>query len=231
MPALKNFVAVDWRAGKDRCYFFFKDENKYSLFDNAQDKVLPGYPRTIDASNWGAFHPHAKNLRFGFTTTERDFPSVDTLHLFYLENNTPMVCSWDQQADKLIKLEQLSASRWSGLGGYFPYIVAGVWWQEVIWPWEENILLFLTSIGEYLRYNTTAGTIEVKPINDSTWPGLAPYKDRMLTAVQFDRDLADDYLYIFLTENKYIKYNIDDDKAEGGLLTVNEHSWPGLLRD
>lgn len=74
MPALKNFVAVDWRAGKDRIYFFFKDTNQYSRFDLGDNKVAEGHPKEIKASNWGDFHLHAKNLRFGFTTT--GFPSI-----------------------------------------------------------------------------------------------------------------------------------------------------------
>ena len=30
MPEAENFIAVDWRSGKDKCYFFFKDSNTYS---------------------------------------------------------------------------------------------------------------------------------------------------------------------------------------------------------
>jgi hypothetical protein len=47
MSTLKNLVAVDWRAGKDQIYFFFKDTNTYSRFDLASDKVAEGYPRDV----------------------------------------------------------------------------------------------------------------------------------------------------------------------------------------
>ncbi len=69
MPKPNNFVAVDWRSGKDKCYFFFKDTHTYTQFDNNDDQVPPGYPKPISSSAWGDFHQHAKNLRFGFATS------------------------------------------------------------------------------------------------------------------------------------------------------------------
>jgi hypothetical protein len=85
--------------------------------------------------------------------------------------------------------------------------------------------------GNYLRFNHTKNTLDIKEINNNTWPGVAPYKNEIVTAVQFNRSPSDDMLYIFLTENRYIKYNIDEDKPVGGVNNVDNASWPGLLRN
>lgn len=55
---------------------------------------------------------------------------------------------------------------------------------------------------------TPIQTIRLEPITESTWPGLALYKDRIITAAQNDRTFADNALYVFLTGNQYLIYNI-----------------------
>ena len=45
MSITKNFVAVDWRTGPDRIYFFFPEKNSYSRFDFEDNKVLSGFPK------------------------------------------------------------------------------------------------------------------------------------------------------------------------------------------
>jgi hypothetical protein len=76
-----------------------------------------------------------------------------------------------------------------------------------------------------------AGRVKIEPINDTTWPGLAPYQHRMITAAQNDRTLRDSHLYIFLTDNEYITYNIPENKVADGPTKVSESSWASLLRD
>ncbi|WP_130932361.1 hypothetical protein [Pseudomonas sp. Sample_24] len=228
MPDIKNCVAVDWRQGQDHCYFFFKDTNTFSRFNNAEDRVPPGYPTAINAGNWGEFHPYARYLRFGFTTTSG---YSDYLHLFYLDGNTPKVCTYHQQTDRVVQFERLADSQWSLLLPYFDKIVAGVWWKEPTTFLRDNIFLFLMSDGDSLRYDARQETIEKKPTNDANWPGVGPYRYEIVTAVQFDRDLADDFYYIFLTGNRYLKYNMDEDRLVGGPDPVNDNTWPGLLRN
>lgn len=228
MPDIKNCVAVDWRQGKDRCYFFFKDTNTFSRFNNGDNEVPAGYPKAVDFATWDNFHPYAKSLRFGFTVT---YSSYDILYLFYLDGDTPMVCHYHQQQDRSFKIEKLYESRWNFLLPYFGDIVAGVWWREPTTFKRHNIFLFLMNNGSYLRYDVNTGTLEIKPINDSTWPGVAPYKNEIVTAVQFDRDLARDVYYIFLTGNRYLKYDMDNDNLMGGPYPVDDSTWPGLLRN
>jgi len=247
MPALKNFVAVDWRSGKDKIYFFFKDSNTYSKFMIDGDRVLDGYPAPITYGNWKDFHVHARHLRFGFTTTALPPGSPldeDTLWLFYYDGYWPMVSSYSQDEDKVVRTARLEDSDWAELLPYFDHIVAGTWWQRSGKMAQFRFLMnnghFLTldwnlSInGPYsgpLDFNHGIPEITVDPINNKTWPGLEPYKDRIITAVQNDRSFADSYYYIFLTNNEYITYNIGQNKVEYGPYKVTDVTWPGLLRD
>lgn len=233
MPDLKNVVAVDWRSGKDRCYFFFKDSNTYTRFDIGDNKVPEGYPTEIKAGNWGAFHSHIKNLRFGFTTTgfapdDAGGFDDDTLWFFYYENGTPMVCKFDQDLDEVKGMYPVARTSWAPLLPYFDRIVAGTWWKLI---GHSLRFRFLMNDGHSLTYDYKQRKIKHEKITSSSWPGLAPYKDRIITAVQNDRTLADSYYYIFLTKNQYIRYNIQMNRAESGPINVDDESWPGLLND
>lgn len=231
MPILKNFVAVDWRSGKDKIYFFFKDTNKYSRFDIASNTVEEGYPANITSDNWGAIHAQLKNLRFGFTA-----PALggswgkgdDILWLFYYNGNTPMVCKYDQDLDEPAGNFLLENSIWHSLLPYFDNIVAGTWWDTFA---PKNTFRFLMNDGHYIVFNYTTKTTTRLPITPASWPGLSQYKNRIITAVQNDAPLIDTYYYIFLTNNEYIRYNLKDNKAETGPRKVDDALWPGLLRD
>ena len=244
MPALKNFVAVDWRAGKDKIYFFFKDTNKYSCFDLAVEAVEPGYPKEINARNWHDFHSHAKDLRFGFTTTgfhsqidgshSTSSLDLDVLWLFYYVENTPTVCRYDQDLNKVISVQHVKDSKWHQLLPYFDQIVAGTWWYPVHHP---NAFRFLLNDGTFLNLELIFEgiykhpKINHAPITDHYYPGLERYKNRIIGAVQNDQPLFNRYYYVFLTNNECIRYNIGDNQAETGPVKIDDTTWPGLLRD
>ncbi|MFL8988758.1 hypothetical protein Q8X48_09290 [Pseudomonas sp. QLc11A] len=246
MSKPKEFIAVDWRSGKDRFYFFFKDSNTYTRFDIGDNKVPDDYPTEVKPSNWDSFHSNAKNLRFGFTTTNLLSESQwsideDFLWLFYYEGHTPMVCKYDQDDDKVIRNYRVADSEWRKILPYFDRIVAGTWWRTFA-PGNSGKFRFLMNDGNSLlldwnlpqrppHFNEGIHELKLEPITDATWPGLEPYKHRIMTAVQNDRTLADSHLYIFLTDNEYITYNIQENKVEYGPYEVNDVTWPGLLRD
>jgi len=227
MSELKNFVAVDWRAGKDQIYFFFKDTKTYSRFDIAENKIADGYPRSIDSDRWGDFHAHATHLRFGFTTThiESSNSGPDILWLFYDSDGTPMVCKFDQNKDEVTGHYRLENSLWRSLLPYFYRIVAGTWW-DVAAP--KFMFRFLTDDGHTITFNSKTRHTTQTPTTSAAWPGLAPYKNRIITAAQNDAPLFDTYYYIFLTNNEYIRYNLKDNQAETGPTKINDGSWPGL---
>ncbi|PKH38187.1 hypothetical protein BI292_07125 [Pseudomonas sp. 43NM1] len=233
MQTLNNVVAVDWRSGADRCYFFFKDTNTYSRFNLADNEVPEGYPTAIRSSNWNTVHSKLKDLRFGFTTTginpahPLDFDS-DILWLFYYDGGIPMVCRYDQDDDVATNSYPVSQSIWHTLLPYFDRIVAGTWWEKSPNP---RFFRFLMNDGHSLSLNLVTDKLTHEPINDSTWPGLAPYKDRIITAVQNYRTFAYSHYYIFLTNNEYLRYNIPTNRLLAGPIIVDEVSWPGLLRN
>lgn len=243
MPILKNFVAVDWRSGKDAIHFFFKDTNKYSRFNIGDNEVPDGYPSDISNNNWKELHPHIKNLRFGFTTTNlfKETPTLDadSSWLFFYKDDVPTVCKYDQDADKVDYIKPVRQSIWRPLLPFFHLIVAGTWWQTS--DVGSAHFRFLMSDGHYLSVDYKAVCIndrlfweipvaERDEITDCTWPGLAKYKERIITAVQNDLSFADNYYYIFLTNNEYIRYNMDKNKADSAPIKVDDISWPGLLR-
>lgn len=165
---------------------------------------------------------------------------------------TPYVCKYDQDEDKVRYMTPVARSVWASILPYFNSIVAGTWWQA---GGRNTHFRFLMNNGNYLtldfdpsiqrdgriprsRYNTemdfkfdTEPRIQSKPITADTWPGLERYKDRIITAVQNDHPLAASLYYIFLTNNEYIRFNISTNRAETGPIKVDDHSWPGLLRN
>ena len=233
MPKLENVVAVDWRSGKDRCYFFFKDNNTYTRFDIGTNNVPQGYPAEVNAGNWGQFHTHVKSLRFGFTTTglpdgTANGSDDDILWFFYDDNGTPMVCKYDQDLGEVRRTQPVAKTIWAPLLPYFYRIVAGTWWPR---PGYSLSFRFLMNDGHSLTYDYKQQRLKHETINASSWPGLEPYKHRIITAVQNDRTLADSYLYIFLTNHQYIRYNMPLNRAQSRPINVDDESWPGLLDD
>jgi len=231
MKTLKNFAAVDWRSGKDRFYFFFKDTNTYTRFDLGDNETPKNYPRTINGY-WGDMDAKLKNLRFGFATTgisPANYLELDSdiLWLFYYEDGIPMVCKYDQDTDKVNKVYRLADSIWHRLLPYFDRIVAGTWWEQSPHP---RLFRFLMNDGNCLTLNLAIDKLTQETISE-TWSGLAPYKDRIITAVQNDRTLAHNYYYIFLTDNEYLRYSVPSRQLLAGPIAIDDASWPGLLRD
>ncbi|WP_166224262.1 hypothetical protein [Pseudomonas atagonensis] len=250
MPAMQNVVAVDWRSGRDCIFFFFKDTDTYSRFNIADDEVPDGYPRIVGTDRWGAFAPHAPNIRFGFTTTDLLKTTArgaddDTLWLFYVDGDTPMVCEYDQDSDRVIRTDPLENTLWKVLIPYFDRIIAGVWWDSnsrgrfrFILSDGNSLEMTLDPSSEYdglsemnFTYYKGDSKVQLAAISETTWPGITPYKDRIITAVQNDRSFADSRLYIFLTDNEYLAYNIPENQLEYGPKKVDNATWPGLLRD
>jgi hypothetical protein len=229
MPQLKNFVAIDWRSGPDRIYFFFKDSDTYSRFDLGDNKVSSNYPAPV-ADSWDSFGPHAKDLRFGLTTTSFGWNTSsdeDIAWLFFYQGTTPVVCKYNQDKDKVDAFYKVSDSIWKPILPYFDKIIAGTWFQLTGHPF---LFRFILNDGHYLSFNYKAKTLTYKSFGDHQLGALIPYKDRIITAAQNDRTLADSYWYIFLTGNQYLTYNIQSDRLVSGPKTINDANWPGLLR-
>jgi hypothetical protein len=229
MPQLKNFVAIDWRSGPDRIYFFFKDSDTYSRFDLGDNKVSTNYPAPVTDS-WDSFGPYAKDLRFGLTTTSFGWNTSsdeDIAWLFFYQGTTPVVCKYNQDKDKVDAFYKITDSIWKPILPYFDKIIAGTWFQLTGHPF---LFRFILNDGHYLSFNYKAKTLTYKSFGDYQLGALRPYKDRIITAAQNDRTFADSYWYIFLTDNQYLTYNIQSDRLVAGPQTINDQNWPGLLR-
>ncbi|WP_223569707.1 hypothetical protein [Pseudomonas sp. BF-R-26] len=228
MTTIKNFVAVDWRSGPDRIYFFFKDTNTYSRFNLGDNRVEENHPTAVD-DHWDDFDKHVKDLRFGFNTSGLNWKQVnegDITWFFYYEGNTPMVCKYQQSSDKVVFKKPISQTEWGVLLPYFDRIV-GVMWNEN--ADSKHTFWILLNDGNYIIYSPWSEILRVYPLKNSAWQKLEQYKDRMITAVLNDHPLLKTYFYIFLTDNEYLRYDVQS--GIQGPISVNEDSWPGLIQD
>jgi hypothetical protein len=82
-----------------------------------------------------------------------------------------------------------------------------------------------------LTYNYLKRHSRDEGITYTAWPELEPYKNRIITAAQWNPTFEDSYYYIFLNNNQYIRYNLQQDRVESGPPAVDDESWPGLLND
>ncbi|MBJ7370324.1 MAG: hypothetical protein JHD19_02595 [Pseudomonas sp.] len=229
MTNLNNFVAIDWRSGPDRIYFFFKDTDTYSRFDIGDNSVPSNYPAAT-AGNWDNFAPYTKDLRFGLTTTSFGWNAgsdEDIAWLFFYDGTTPMVCKYDQDSDKVAAFYKVADSVWKPILPYFHKIIAGTWFQLTGYPF---LFRFILDDGHYLSFDYKAKTVKYNRFGEYQLAALKPYKDRIITAAQNDRTFADSYWYIFLTNNQYLTYNIQSDRLVAGPRTIDDGNWPGLLR-
>lgn len=229
MTNLNNFVAIDWRSGPDRIYFFFKDTDTYSRFDLGDNSVPSNYPAAT-AGNWDNFAPYTKDLRFGLTTTSFGWNAgsdEDIAWFFFYDGTTPMVCKYDQDSDKVAAFYKVADSVWKPILPYFDKIIAGTWFQLTGHPF---LFRFILDDGHYLSFDYKAKTVKYNRFGEYQLGALKSYKDRIITAAQNDRTFADSYWYIFLTNNQYLTYNIQSDRLVAGPRTIDDGNWPGLLR-
>lgn len=230
MTTLKNFVAIDWRNGPDRIYFFFKDTNTYSRFNFGDNSVADGHPTTVD-DHWDDFDKHVKDLRFGFNTSGINWHHTndgDIAWFFYYDGNTKMVCKYKQSEDKVLFKKPISETDWWPLGNYFDRIV-GVMWDEK--AETKHTFWVLLNDGRYFTYSPWLGKLpKPKPLANSVWSDLEPYTDRMITAALNDHPAFNTFFYIFLTDNEYMRFDFKERKVLGPI-QVDEDSWPGLIAE
>ena len=92
MPQLKNFVAVDWRAGEDKSIFFSKTPTLTPASTSRTIGLLMDIPLRPNGTTGMTSTPHAQDLRFGFTTTSLSLKmrgDSDILWLFYHDGDNP----------------------------------------------------------------------------------------------------------------------------------------------
>ena len=94
-------------------------------------------------------------------------------------------------------------------------------------PWTgTKIIYFLLNNGNYIKYDWYQDrALYTRSINNGTWPKLGDYKKEITGAVKWDENKG----YIFLTGNRYIRYDFAEDRASNPRSTSS--LWPGILND
>ncbi|WP_223879206.1 alkaline phosphatase family protein [Chitinimonas arctica] len=114
-----------------------------------------------------------------------------------------------------------SDSSWPGLGSYAGKLRAG-------FSKDAGVAYFFLDDGRYIRYNKIADRVESgypKPVNDSTWPGLAAYAGQIRATLRWSGGTV----YFFLRDGRYLRYNLILDKVDAGYpKPVTDANWPGL---
>jgi hypothetical protein len=94
--------------------------------------------------------------------------------------------------------------------------------------WKDGKIEFFLTNGQYIRYdvaNDHADRDYPKDITQDTWPGLENYKSLLAGAFNRENGKA----YIFLKDGRYIRYDINADRADAGYpKAIDEQTWPGM---
>ncbi|MFD2567428.1 hemopexin repeat-containing protein [Pseudotenacibaculum haliotis] len=112
-------------------------------------------------------------------------------------------------------------SSWSGLGNYRDLISAA-------FKWHNHKGYFFLNDGRYLRYDMNNDSVDSgypTTITNGNWPGLEPYKNMIVAAINWNNSKA----YFFLNDGRFIRYSISSDRVDSGYpTTITNGNWPGL---
>jgi len=92
-------------------------------------------------------------------------------------------------------------------------------------PWKGNrYICFFLNTGEFIIYDWKYHYALYKiPISAGYWPGVSPYAEEIIAAMKWDDNVG----YIFLTDNRYLRYDFNTYKARSPRST--KALWPKLL--
>lgn len=209
-------AALDWNDYYNTKAYFFRKDNKYVKYNKYYDKAENGYPRVTDNSSWSGLGNNANKIAAAFKANS-------TKAYIFLNDGTYL--RYDMNADKVDNgyPKPINNSTWPGLGNYGHLISAAVKWND------QKAFIFLNN-GSYFSYNLNTDKVDngyPKPINNSTWPGLGNYATNISAVI----DWRGTYVYIFLNNNTYIKYDKTNDRALSGYpKPINDSTWKGLLK-
>ena len=194
--------------------YMFRSDTQYVRYDKSDDKSDSGYPKPVTSGTWPGLQNYKDQISAAFQLD-------NTTVYFFLDDGRYL--SYDIQADRVRSgYPKAVDNDWPGLANYATNIAATLRWKG------DRVYFFLKN-GQYLRYNLTRGSLDTgypKPVNNSTWPGLGGYGSKITAAIKW----SDSRAYLFLDDNRYIRYSISSDSADAGYpRATNNSSWPGLL--
>ncbi|MDG9669321.1 hemopexin repeat-containing protein [Hahella sp. CR1] len=212
---LNNFQ-IDAALSKDAFKaYFFRNDQQYVRYDKVLDKSDGGYPKAVNNQTWPGMETYRDLITASF--------QKDAGTSYYFLKNGQYI-NYDNIGDKVRSgyPKPINNATWPGLEPYKDQIEAALRWHN------QKVYFFLSN-GDYIRYDINSDAVDSgypKPINDNTWPGLGSYAKEITAAVKW----SDSRGYIFLTGQRYLRYNISQDKVDDGYpKPVNSSTWPGLL--
>ncbi|MCF2874164.1 MULTISPECIES: alkaline phosphatase family protein [unclassified Tenacibaculum] len=117
--------------------------------------------------------------------------------------------------------KETNNSSWPGLEAYKEAISAA-------FKWHNNKGYFFLNDGRYIRYDMNSDSVDSgypTTITNGNWPGLEPYKNKIIAALNWNNSKA----YFFLNDGTYIRYSISNDEVDSGYpKPINNSTWPGL---
>ena len=117
--------------------------------------------------------------------------------------------------------KEINNSAWPGLGAYKGLISAA-------FKWHNHKGYFFLKDGRYLRYDMNSDSVDSgypANITNGNWPGLEPYKNKIIAAFKWNNSKA----FFFLNDGTYIRYSITNDSIDSGYpAAITNTTWPGL---
>lgn len=192
---------TDYKSNK--AYMFMADGTYLRFNKNGIDS---GFPSEINDHNWPGMEKYAFKIVSSF------FDNNNTVY-FFLDDG--YVISYDVNADKVrTGYPKRIADEFSGFNGEGELkISAALRWSD------QDAFLFMSD-GRYAKVDFLNKNIvaNAHAMNNSNWPGMAPYAKRIIGAVNG----KDGNAYFFLTNQEYVIYNISKDKLEVGPQRIDE---------
>lgn len=110
---------------------------------------------------------------------------------------------------------------WPGLAKYAEQIQASFYK-------DRNTVYYFLSTGQYLSYDVQNDRVRTgypKAIDNSSWPGLAAYANKITATLRW----TSDKVYFFLNDGRYLRYDLGDDRVDSGYpKAINDSTWPGM---
>lgn len=205
-------AAVSWDSSRA---YFFRDDSRYVRYAKVLDKADSGYPKTTNNSSWPGFGDQGGEVIAAFEK------QAGSSYYFFANGQYVRYNNTLDRADSGYPADVNNAN-WPGLGDYADNIRAALRGNG------DKVYFFLDN-GQYLRFDLGDDRVDSgypAAINNSNWPGLEDYASDIIAAVKW----SDSRAYIFLTGQRYIRYDLAADRADEGYpLKVNGSNWPGLM--
>lgn len=205
-------AALDWSVSRA---YYFRDDSQYVRYSKITDSADSGYPLGITDGTWPGLGNYANQIVAAFkaSSSKGYFFLTDGRYLRYDLNSDSVDSGYPKNIDN---------NSWPGMAPYATQIRAAL-------KWPNSKVYFFLADGSYLRYDMSNDSLDggyPKPVNNSTWPGMADYATEITAAHQWSSSRA----YIFLTNQRYLRYSITSDQVDSGYpRTVNGNTWPGLM--